>query len=271
MLDQKLNIFFFFFATFVFLLFSEGDDYTRFFLAIALSIITGLICFLLNWLTLSGATSAILFGVIALGLGNITGASIVLVFFITSSLLSKDEKKGHSIVHFRRNGAQVWSNGFWFALWVIIWFASNSIVFLIAALSSISFSTADTWGSEIGGNRIKGTTWQFGSFKKIEPGLDGGVSLMGSLAALVGSFVIGITFFLFNQNMSLGYPILIIITGFLGSFVDSFFGTYIQGKKINQNMPKLLEKRIQTFDNNFTNWISSGLSSILAICIFFFL
>lgn len=271
MLDRQLNIFFFFATIFVFLLFSEGNDHIRLLLAIGLSLVFVIAGYLLNWLTLDGATSAILFGVISLGLGGFVGAAVVLGFFVTSSLLSKDQVNdiGLTTIHFRRNGTQVWSNGFWFAFWLIFWFTSDSMVFLIAAITAMSFSTADTWGSEVGGNRVKGTTWLFGTFEKVEPGIDGGISLIGTLASLAGAFIIGGIYWLFYQQMPIGYLVIIVTAGFLGSFVDSLIGTYIQGKKLNDRIMTLFNNKIQTFDNNLTNWVSSGVSSILAIGIFF--
>ncbi len=226
--------------------------------------------YLLNWLTLDGAASAILFGVISLGLGGLVGATVILGFFITSSLLSKDltDGDGLSTIHFRRNGLQVWSNGFWFAFWVIIWFTSDSMVFLIAAVTAMSFSTADTWGSEIGGNRVKGATWLFGPFNKVEPGVDGGVSVIGTLATLAGASIIGSIYWIFYQEAPISYLIIIISIGFIGSFVDSLIGTYIQGTKLNESTTALFNHKIRTFDNNLTNWVSSGVSSILAIGVF---
>jgi uncharacterized protein (TIGR00297 family) len=270
-LDRQLNIFFFFATIFVFLLFSEGEDHIRFLSAIGLSIIFVLAGYLLNWLTLDGAASAVLFGVISLGLGGLIGATVVLGFFITSSLLSKnqEDEDGFATIHFRRNGMQVWSNGFWFAFWTLFWFTTDSMVFLIAAISAMSFSTADTWGSEVGGNRVKGTTWLFGPFRRVEPGIDGGVSILGTLATLAGACVIGAIYWLFYQDLPVGYLIIIVCAGLLGSFVDSLFGTYIQGNKLHEKVSLLFNHKINTFDNNLTNWASSGVASILAIGIFF--
>lgn len=254
----------------MFLLFSEGDDHIRFLSAIGLSLVFVIAAYLLNWLTLDGAISAILFGIIALGLGGIMGAAIILGFFITSSLLSKDaeDSDGISSIHFRRSGTQVWANGFWFAFWVILWFTTDYMVFLIGAVAAMSFSTADTWGSEIGGKRVKGKTWLFGPFTKVEPGIDGGVSVVGTLATLVGACIIGAIYWLFYQQMPIGYLIIIVIAGFVGSFVDSLLGTYIQGNKLNEPIAAFFKYKVRMFDNNLTNWVSSGISSFLAIGVY---
>ena len=272
MLDRQLNIFFFFSTIFVFLLFSEGGDHLRFFSAIILSLVFVLFGYLLNWLTLDGAVSAVLFGIISFGLGGLIGATVVLVFFITSSLFSKDQEKegndGVTTIQFRRNGMQVWSNGFWYAICIILWFASDSMLFLIAAISSMAFSTADTWSSEIGGNRVKGTTWQLWSFKQVAPGVEGGISIVGTFASVLGACIIGIVFLVFNLEMPITYPIIIIASGFVGSFVDSIIGTYIQGNDLNKRISSVFNNSIKTFDNNLTNFVSSGFSSLVAMIVF---
>jgi len=268
--DRQLNIFFFFATIFVFLLFSKGADHTRFYLAIVLSVLFVSAAFVFNWLTLDGATSAILFGVIALGLGGFLGAAVVLGFFVSSSLLSTNEEdaEGFFSIPFRRDGMQVWSNGFWFALWMILWFTTDSLVFLIGAVASMAFSTADTWGSEVGGHRVKGTTWQFGSFKKVDPGVDGGISVIGTIATLSGATIIGGIYWLFYQSSPIQYMLIIVIAGFIGSFVDSLVGTYLQGMKLNERFVSFSSGKIQTIDNNMTNWLSSGVTSVLAIVLF---
>ncbi len=271
MLDRQLNILFFFATIFVFLLFSEGFEQTRFFVALILSIFFVWLAFILNWLTLDGSISAFLFGVIALGFGGLSGATIVLVFFITSSLLSKSEKNDDLFtIPFRRDGIQVWSNGFWFAFWLILWFTTDALVFEIAAVSSIAFSTADTWSSEIGGKRIKGATWLMGTFQKTEPGVDGGISLAGTVASIFGAILIAAIYWAFNTDLTFGLMIIIALSGLMGSLIDSILGTYVQGSKLPKNIKVLFNRQITIFDNNTTNWVSAGSASLLAICIFLF-
>ncbi|MCR9132341.1 MAG: DUF92 domain-containing protein [bacterium] len=269
MLDRQLNILFFFATVFVFLLFSEGFEQTRFFVAVFLSILFVTIAFVLNWLTIDGALSALLFGIISLGFGGLSAATVVLVFFVTSSLLSKSDKNDDLFtIPFRRDGYQVWSNGFWFALWLIFWFTTDALVFEVAAVSSIAFSTADTWSSEIGGKRVKGTTWMIGSFKKVEPGLDGGVSVAGTASSLVGALLIALIYWAFNSELTVGIIVLVILAGIAGSLIDSLLGNYVQGSKIPRKISALFNYQITKFDNNTTNWVSAGSASLLAICIF---
>lgn len=177
--------------------------------------------------------------------------------------------EGYLAIHFRRNGMQVWSNGFWFAFWIVFWYTSDSMFFLVAATSAMAFSTADTWGSEIGGKRIKRTTWLFGSFKKVPPGVDGGVSIIGTIATFFGALLIGLIIWVFNLEFYLIVAITVALAGFLGSFVDSLIGTYIQGKKLPNSISAIYNHKVTLFDNNLTNWVSSGVSSLIGMSLYF--
>lgn len=267
MLDRLINIFFLFSLVFIFILIADASEHFRMLIALVLSFVVAYLAFILNWLTLDGVNSAILFGLIAFGLGSTTGACIVLAFFITSSLLSKDMISEESLLSrkFRRDGIQVWSNGFWFAFWVIVWFLTKEQVFLIAGVASMAAATADTWASEIGGNRIKGKTWMITSFRTVLPGMDGGISIVGSLAALLGAFFIGGLFWILNPETKPIIFFLIAIAGFFGSFADSWFGAKVQGNELNKGLKNLFARRVTHVDNNIVNWMAAGSASFAAL------
>ncbi len=273
MLDRLLNIFFFFSLLFVFLIFSEGPEQLRFFIAIVLAGLCGVLAFVLNWLSLDGATAAVLFGIIAFGFGGITGAVIVLAFFVSSSLISKDvfDEDGFLESNSRRDGLQVWSNGFWFAIWVIIWFITENFAFMIAAASSMAFATSDTWASEVGGHRVRGKTWLITNFKKVAPSTDGAISVAGTFASLIGAVFIALIFWLMEMDSNLFVILLIAISGFLGSFVDSLFGATVQGKSLNKFGKAIFANRMSRFDNNITNWVAGGSASVIALILVLFI
>lgn len=267
MLDRLVNIFFFFTLVFIFLLFAKADDHTRIFIAILLSVVCGFIAFMLNWLTLDGVVAAILFGIISYGLGGLTGAAVVLTFFVSSSLLSKDMISDESLLDkkFRRDGHQVWSNGFWFTLWTIIWFLTKMDFFMTAAIASIAFANADTWASEIGGHRVKGKTYLISNFREVKPGSDGGISIIGTLATLAGAVLIAVIFWLLNMELNIWLAVMIAASGFAGSFIDSWLGAKVQGIKLNPFFRNLFARQISYVDNNLVNWMAAGSSSVIAL------
>ncbi len=252
---------------FIFILVATAEDHLRITIALSQSILLALIAFVLNWLTIDGMISATLFGVIAFGLGGIPCAAVVLTFFISSSLLSKNLIHDESLLEnkFRRDGEQVWSNGFWFALWVILWFLTEREAFLIAGVASMAAATADTWASEIGGHRVKGKTWLVPSFKVVKPGTDGGISIIGTLASLLGAIFIGVIFWLTYNEVTIFQFILIAISGMLGSLIDSLLGSKIQGSELKKGFKKFFTKHTNKIGNNTVNWLASGSASFVAL------
>lgn len=269
MLDRLINILFLFSLVFIFILVANADDHLRITIALVLSISCAFTAFILNWLTLDGMISAILFGLISFGLGSVVGAAIVLAFFISSSLLSKDLISDESFLEtkFRRDGIQVWSNGFWFTFWVIIWFLSKEEAFLIAGVASMASATADTWASEIGGHRVKGKTWLFPSFEVVRPGTDGGISIIGTLASLLGALFIGGIFWVFYNEASFFQFLAIVISGLSGSLIDSLLGAKLQGAELKGGFRKYFSKYTTTVNNNTVNWMASGSASFVALLV----
>ncbi len=267
MLDRLINIFFLFSLVFIFILSAHFDDHVRIFIALVLSIFCAYIAFILNWLTLDGVVAGVLFGVISYGLGTFAGAVIVLAFFISSSLLSKDMISEEAFLSrkFRRDGIQVWSNGFWFTFWIIIWFLTKQEAFFVAGVASMASATADTWASEIGGHRVMGKTWLITNFKPVKPGTDGGISVVGTLASLAGAFFIGGIFWWMDSQATLFHFLLISLAGFFGSFADSWFGAKLQGVKLDVHLKKLFTKKRTYVDNNMVNWMAAGSASIVAL------
>ncbi|MEX0844957.1 MAG: DUF92 domain-containing protein [Balneolaceae bacterium] len=227
------------------------------------------IAFIFNWLTIDGAISAGILGSFAYGLGGMTGAAVLLAFFISGSLLSKDlislddllEKK------FRRNSLQVWSNGFWFSFWILIWFQSGVEAFLIASVSSVGFAASDTWATEIGEKRLKGKTRLITTGKKVSPGTDGGVSFYGTVAAVAGAIFISLAYWLFEMESSLSTIMVIAISGFLGCLIDSYIGARFQNNKYNIPGISWMDREYLYVSNNFVNWISSGIASLISLII----
>ena len=71
----------------------------------------------------------------------------------------------------------------------------NASIFSMALLGSLACSSGDTWASEIGSVFSKNprlvTTWQ-----QVPVGTNGGVTVVGTLASIVGGGVVGVTYYL---------------------------------------------------------------------------
>lgn len=269
-MDRKANYFFALSLITVFVLQGNAQDHAQIIAGGILAIIFCAIAFILRWLTLDGAIAATISGTIVFGLGGYPATIILLLFFLSSTLISKKyilsvEETTHTYSEqIRRDGLQVWSNGFWFTLFLMLAFGLRQELFTLAALGAIATATADTWATELGSKRFEVQTYLLNGLKKVEPGTDGGVSIPGTAAALAGSLMISISaIYVFSLNINFIFPIL--LAGFLGCLADSYFGATFQREGYSIQLPVLGNGSNIAFDNNMVNWLSSGIGSLLAI------
>lgn len=204
-------------------------------------------------------------GLVAFGFGGYEPAIILVAFFLTSNAIgfffTKDAHKPLSSVTDRRNGTQVWSNGFWFCLYLCLWYVLKADMLFVAAIGAVATACADTWATEFG-TRIGGKTILITDRKPVKPGTDGGISLAGSFMALLGAVFIGILTIFFDKNFATLAVLAIILGGFLGSMIDSWLGAVYQTN--NKRLPNLLDS-YSNQDNNSVNFIATGIGSILTI------
>lgn len=270
MIDRITNIFLLFLLILGFVAVADAEVQQRILWAIVAGGVFGALSFFLNWLTLDGSTSAWLLGVITFGIAGIEGAAILLFFFISSSLLSKNSRSLDDVreLKFRRTGAQVWANGFWFGFFTLLGLLVDLELFKVAAYSSLAFATSDTWASEIGGNRIKGTTWSINGFQKVTPGTDGAISIAGTFAAVGGALSIGVLVGVLLPTNSLVMGILVASTGLVATFMDSWLGAHFQDQYLVNSTNRFFSSQFLYVGNNTVNWLSAGLASLLTIVIY---
>lgn len=261
---------------YLFILEANIGDHLQIFLGLLLSILVAYIAFFGNWISLDATKAVVIFGTIILGLGGWSIALAVLTFFITSNLLSRwnrVQRESSSDKNFRksgnskrRDGYQIWANGFWCAIFSLLWFISNSDALMAAAFTAIAVATADTWATEIG--TVKpGKTVKINSFQPVRPGSDGGVSLKGTLASALGALLIAGFIFTTSTLFPFLLFIIVLILGFLGSIIDSYLGALITDNKIRLKAPSDFSGNSLMFSNSFVNWASTGTSALIALII----
>ena len=203
------------------------------------SLIISLIAWRSKALSISGALAAAMVGGLIFGLGGLPWAVLLLVFFLSSSLLSRAFPKVKSYASrkyakdSRRDWAQVLANGGLGTLLVICYTLFPTQKWLwVAYCGALAAVNADTWSTELGVLSSKPPRL-INSGKIVEAGTSGGISLTGSLAALAGSFLIaGFGVFLNPSQNPATAPVLFVfiitLAGFLGSFIDSLLGATLQ-------------------------------------------
>jgi uncharacterized protein (TIGR00297 family) len=181
----------------------------------------------------SGALAATLVGTIIFGLGGWQWAVLLLLFFITSSALSRGFKsrkqglnekfsKGHE-----RDAGQVFGNGGLATFFVLVHaFYPESMIGWVGFAAALAAVNADTWATELGVLNPTPPRMITDVRKRVEKGTSGGVSLFGTLASLLGAAVIALPAAWFTGNWSL-FP-LITFAGLAGSLFDSLLGATVQ-------------------------------------------
>jgi uncharacterized protein (TIGR00297 family) len=189
-------------------------------------------------LSRSGAWGAFLVGTIIFGLGGWQWAVLLLAFFISSSVLTRLFAKRKAVVNekFDKGGVrdigQVLANGGVAAIFAgLHFFYPQAAWTWMGFAASMAAVNADTWATELGVLNPSMprliTTW-----KPVERGTSGGISIYGTLAALAGSGLVATLAALVSPAFIPVSPFLlfvfVILAGLLGSLFDSLLGATVQ-------------------------------------------
>jgi uncharacterized protein (TIGR00297 family) len=200
------------------------------------AVIIAALAYRVHSLNKSGAIAAIVTGTIIFGVGGWTWAILLLTFFITSSALSRafkkrkqglDEKfsKGHE-----RDAGQVFGNGgIATAFAALHFFFPNELWPWLGFAAALAAVNADTWGTELGVLNPSPPRMITNLSKVVDKGTSGGISLIGTLAALAGSALIGIlAASLYPITDPVSIFLIVTLSGLAGALFDSFLGATIQ-------------------------------------------
>jgi uncharacterized protein (TIGR00297 family) len=184
-------------------------------------------------LTTTGAIAATVIGALAVA-ADWTWGALLVVYFTASAALSRfgeasKERRIGSIVAKggARDATQVMANGAMFAGAALAFIVRPDIRWITLGAGSLAVSAADTWATEIGtlygANARSILTWRI-----VPVGTSGGVSAIGTLAAIAGA-----VFVAFVTSLLGWTPIVarnVMIGGVVGALVDSLLGATIQSR-----------------------------------------
>jgi uncharacterized protein (TIGR00297 family) len=147
-----------------------------------------------------------------------------------------------------RSASQVMANlgvaGFVVTLAPLSW----SGIGIVMALAALAEAAADTCSGEAGmafpARTVLITTW-----RPVTPGLDGGVSLIGTAAAFVAAALVALTGTI-TGLLGTRETMIVVLAGFLGTVVDSLLGA-------------TLERR-GWLNNDLVNLLSTGAAAAMA-------
>ncbi|WP_340103794.1 DUF92 domain-containing protein [Rhodohalobacter sp. 8-1] len=268
---NRLTSYGFIFAL-IYLAILEGDasDHVMLIQGFTISLVVAYLAFFLTWLTLDATLPVIVIGTAIFGFGGWILAIAVVVFFITGSLFSRlnrdlDTPNDQSILpERRRDGLQVWANGFWAAFFCFLLFLFPLDLFLGAAFGVIATATADTWATETG-IRKPGKTISIKTRKSVPPGTEGGISFKGTFFSILGALLIG---FFASQEVgenAIHTFAVVSFAGFAGCLIDSYIGAVYQRSNDSDQSDHPWYSLDKDKQNSFVNWVSTGSGGLIAL------
>jgi uncharacterized protein (TIGR00297 family) len=109
----------------------------------------------------------------------------------------------------------------------------------VLALAALAEAAADTASSEVG-MAFPGKTVLITSWRSVPPGMDGGISLTGTVAGLAAATLIAAAGLAMGL-VTLGQTRVIIAAGFLGTLLDSLLGALLERRGwLNNDLVNLL-------------------------------
>ena len=100
---------------------------------------------------------------------------------------------------------------------------SHYYYMMIGYISTIAVAAADTAASELGVKDER--VFLITTFKRVEPGTDGGISPLGTLVSLMASAVVTlIGWAVINLSLNDPFVVIPIAAGFIGCMLDSYVG-----------------------------------------------
>ena len=255
-------------------------------LACAAAALISFLAYRRHSLTASGALSAALLGTIVVVAGGWWWGALLVTFFVTSSALSKTRRSRPDPIAARgqrRDAIQVLANGGVAGFCALLAAIGHRDLFFAAFAGVIAAATADTWATELG-RFSRRPPRLLTTGRVVNAGTSGAVSLLGSLASLLGALSIGalatgiVALGLTDYSprpLALGFAVS--AAGMAGSLTDSLLGATLQaaytcpacGLTIEarhhcQTTPTLLTRGQHWFTNDVVNGFATLTGALLA-------
>ncbi|MHA1866104.1 MAG: DUF92 domain-containing protein [Candidatus Heimdallarchaeaceae archaeon] len=266
-------------------------------IALCLSFVIAVTSILVKALTWDGALAGFFFGIAIFGLGGWSWGAMYFAFFLIGSLTTffKKKEKREVINEFEkestaRDSLQASVNSIIPVIAALLNILFPSNLFTVITAGALATSLSDTLATEIGSLSKKKPRKAIKPWKEATKGDPGAVSVLGTLASVLGSGIIALIGWvasLFEETSLFHYNtllllLLITLSGFIGAYFDSIFAETIQCLNRCVICGKITEKTyhcetktehfrgIKFIKNDLVNLLSIAVGSIFTI-IFVFL
>lgn len=294
---------------------SAAQTLPRLIVGLVFSMLIGITAYRRGSLSRSGVAGTVLVGTLVVGFGGWVAGILLVAFFVSSTVLShykqNSSSKRHAAEQFEKGGTrdlgQVLANGGVAALsavgfLVLGWIFQRSIEpypralgdldtptymalltgNMAALVGSLATVNADTWATELG-VLSRTPPRSIVTFQAVEPGASGGISRVGTLAALGGAGFIAFLFWLLvvmsggSTPLAISIAIATLIGGFVGALFDSLLGATAQAMYFSERRHRLTEKAFEAdgtpnqherglkwLNNDWVNFISSLVGALVS-------
>jgi uncharacterized protein (TIGR00297 family) len=208
-------------------------DHKQLSLGVSFGIVIAVASFYWRLLSRSGAVATFLLASLLYGVGGLRWTVPIVVFFVLSSTLSKIGKSRKAIFENvfeksdERDYAQVAANGGVAGILIVLSYLFPHRDFYPLYLGSVAAVTADTWGTEIG-LLTSGEPVLVSTLKRVRRGTNGGVTMIGFGAGILGAGLIGLCSWPWITGWN--YVLKIVIAGAAGALIDSILGATVQAQ-----------------------------------------
>ena len=231
-------------------------------------------------LSIGGACAAALVGTLAVAAGWSWGV-LLLSLFVSASGLSKvgEHKKTErtgSIIEKggERDAGQVLANGGVFAAAAFGQILLPSSIWFAMAAGALAGSAADTWATEVG-TLAGGEPVSIISRKRVPTGTSGGVTVVGTVAAVAGALFIAVVATFARWPVAFAA---VALGGVAGALADSVLGGTLQAQRWCDVCAMATERLVHTcgtttrsagglagFNNDLVNAVCSGVGALVAL------
>ena len=201
-------------------------------------------------LTPGGQWAAFVMGTLVAVAGWPWGA-LLIGFFVASSALTRlgRERKAARTASVlpdasARNAVQVFANGGVFAALALAGALLAMPLLQAAALGALAAAAADTWATEAG-TLWGGTPRSIVGFGRVDAGVSGGITPVGTLASIVAAWILGaLSPYLLDSVPMVARAVL--AAGIVGSLADSVLGATLQSRRWCEQCRLWTERRVHT-------------------------
>lgn len=261
------------------MLLAPDGDLNRWLFALAGAILIASMAWRVRTLSIDGMIAATILGTVVVGTAGWWAGAILIVFFLSSSVLSRvgrDNTIASMARGSRRDATQVFANGGIALISAVGWALTGHPAWLLALAGSLAAANADTWSTEIG-RTSPSLPRLITSGKPVVAGTSGAVTARGLGGACAGAFLIGVftavgteQSWVSIEDSATMVALVVTIAGIVGSLVDSVLGATVQEQRWCDACDEQTERRIHrcgatTQSMSCHSWVTNDVVNALCI------